>query len=236
MKVLVTGAMGRLGKRLCPYLASRGHTVLAPSRHEVDWAYEGDASNYLEGKKIDLVIGLAAYTNVPMADNEKVACKRDTVDSAENIAKWCKSKGVKNVYVSTDYVIPILMGEPSGYYAKCKKQAEEATVENGGKVVRVAFVTPEQVSGWSFVNAYTLSHRWWVEDAARALVRYISIDKTPQVAELGPSTANTPYEMLLERYPEHPALGRLVRNPQEMQKLIGYSAPADTRFFNIFEV
>lgn len=236
MKILVTGAMGRLGKRLCPYLASRGHTVLAPSRHEVDWAYESDVSEYLDGKSIDLVIGLAAYTNVPMADKEKPACRRDTVSSAKNVAKWCRSNGVRNVYVSTDYVIPVMMGEKAGYYAKCKKEAEEVTIDNGGQIVRMAFVTPEQVSNWTFVNAYTLSHRWWVEDAARALVRYVSIGKTPQVVDLGPSSPTTPYEMLLERYPAHPALGQLVRTPQEMQKRIGYAAPADTRFFKIFEV
>ena len=238
MNILVTGAMGRLGKRLCPYLASRGHTVFSPSRAEVDWAYEGNTREYLDGKEIDLVFGLAAYTNVPRAEEEKGACKRDTVTSAENVAKWCKENNVRNVYISSDYVIPILMNQRGGYYAKCKKWAEEVTVKHSGQIVRLAFVTPEQVSSWSFVNAYTLSHRWWVEDAARALVRYVALGKgkTPQVANLGPSAPTTPYEMLLERYPEHPALGQLVRTPQEMQGLIGYSAPADTRFFKIFEV
>ena len=167
MKILVAGAMGRLGRRLCPYLASRGHTVLAPSRHEVDWAYTGDVEEYLNGKSLDVVIVLAAYTNVPKANVEKVACKRDTVGTARNIALWCKRNNVRNIYVSTDYVVPLMMGEKSGYYAKCKKMAEEVTIDNGGQIVRMAFVTPEQVSGWSFVNAYTLSHRWWVEDAAR---------------------------------------------------------------------
>ena len=236
MIIVVTGAHGRLGKRLCPYLASRGHTVLSPNRSEVDWAVPVDVGRYLGECNPDVVFGLAAYTNVPKADEDKRSCKRNTFQTADTVAYWCSSTNTLYLHISSDYVVPILMGHGGGYYARCKLDAERTVLSHGGSVVRLSFVTPEQVAGWSFVNGYTLSHRWWVEDAARALVRLLSVEDLPQLVEIGPKEATTAYEMLLARYPEHPALSHVVRNPQEMQKIIGYAAPPDTRFSTIFEV
>ncbi|HEY4003792.1 MAG TPA: NAD(P)H-binding protein [Pseudonocardia sp.] len=42
MKVLVAGASGFIGKRLCPELASAGHTVRAMTRHPESYAGAGD--------------------------------------------------------------------------------------------------------------------------------------------------------------------------------------------------
>jgi len=238
MNILVTGAKGRLGRRLHSLLCEEGYNVYAPCRKDCDWSSEGSVKEYLEGKQVDAVFGLASYTNVPGAEKEQSACYRDTVETADRVARYCQNTGTRNIYISSDYVIPLLRGERSGVYAMCKLEAEKRTTACGGHVVRLAFVTPEQVHWWSFVNAYTLSNRWWVEKAALALVRYLKlpVEDVPKIANIGPTSPTTPYEMLLERDPSHPALKRVVRSPQEMRALIGYCSPADTRFPDIFEV
>ena len=134
-------------------------------------------------------------------------------------------------------MIPLIRGESGGVYARSKLLAERAVSRHGGKIVRLAFTTPQQVAGWTWANAYSMANRWWVEDASSALVEaaldagFMKTNSSENpIRELGPATAITPAELLSGRFPTHPALSWLVETPDEMAKLVGYAAPKDSRF------
>lgn len=232
MRILITGGNGRLGKLLKEEFLEAGYGVNTPTRLEVDWSSAVQANKAIERKGYGLIVGCAAYTDVAKAETEKAKCHADTYATALNTARAAKLHNVPFVYISTDYVIPILRGEGGGVYAQAKYRAEKAVIREGGRIVRVAFTTEDQVRGWSFVNAYSKSNRWWVDEAIKPLTEALRDPTLPQVHEIGPDIATTPYDLLKKRFPDHPALGNRVDTPEQMKELVGYSAPADSTFFN----
>ena len=247
MRILITGGKGRLGSLLAEEFSDLGFSVHAPPRSEVDWSSAVESSRAINSGRYGLIIGCAAYTDVAGAQKNRGKCHADTYSTALNTARAASKAGVPFLYVSSDYVIPLLRGETGGgVYAKAKLLAEGAAARHGGRIVRLSFTTPEQVEGWKWANAYSIAHRWWVDEAASALVEtaldpeFMNSDSNeksnlgfgpdPLIRELGPKTAVTPAELLSSRFPHHPALGRLVKTPDEMAELVGYAAPSDSRF------
>ena len=234
MRILVTGGWGRLGKRLVPLLRDSGNTVFRPTRSQLDLTDTASVSNYLELAEIEKVVALAAYTNVVRAETDKRSCIVDTVSTASTTAKCCAKKSIPMIYLSTDYVIPLKQGIKSPFYSVCKLIAEGEVKQSGASIVRVAFVTPEQVEGWKWANNYTISNRWWVEDAADNLCRYINLNKKEAVVNLGPDIATTNYQMLVERYPHHPAVSYKIDTNTGIKSRAGIDLPKDTSFPYIF--
>ena len=232
MKILITGGNGRLGKLLKEEFLDAGYTVHTPTRLEVDWSSAVESNKAIERKGYGLIIGCAAYTDVQKAETEKAKCHTDTYATALNTARAAKLHNVPFVYVSSDYVIPILRGESGGVYAQSKYRAECAVMREGGRIVRVAFTTEDQVRNWSFVNAYSKSNRWWADEAVKPLVEAIKDSTLPQVHEIGPEVPVTPCDLLEKRFPDHPALLNKVSTPEQMKELVGYAAPVDSTFFN----
>jgi len=230
--IAVSGGRGRLGRRLLPELAAVGQVAVGPVRQAVDWSRAEQVRPFLAGLGQAAVVALASYTDVAGAERNPIRCRRDTVTTAAVTAAEAARLGVPLLYVSSDYVVPLERGLDGGAYARAKWEAERAVVAAGGHVVRLAFTTPEQTDGWKWANDYTLSNRWWVEDAARELARFVAAGdwrKAP-LHELGPPRALTPAQLLRGRYPDHPALDDLVTEPDEMRRRVGFSAPPDTRF------
>ena len=132
MKVLVTGALGMLGKDMCPVLDDCGYDVIECGRSEFDVTDYDAAKKYIE--RAELVVHCAAYTNVDKAEedplNEAVNAK-----GTENIAKLCAELDIPLVYVSTDYVfdgtkktpyLPDDSTNPLNAYGLAKLHGEEA--------------------------------------------------------------------------------------------------------------
>ena len=232
MRILVTGGKGRLGSRLAVALKERGFVVDAPGRSEVDWASAVEVSKALSANHYGMIIGCAAYTDVAKAQQEVGKCHADTYATAFNTSRLAELMGIPFLYVSTDYVVPLLNGESGGAYAVAKLRAERASLRHGAKIVRLAFTTVEQTEEWKWVNAYSVAHRWWVEEAVEALAD-AALDPSfigGEVRQLGPEAATTPAALLAERFPDHGALKRLVTSPEEKASLVGYAAPIDSRF------
>jgi hypothetical protein len=232
MKVLITGGNGRLGKLLKEKFIESSYFVDTPTRLQVDWASAVQSNAAIQGGRYSLIVGCAAYTDVAKAQIERAKCHADTYATALNTAKAAKVHGVPFVYISTDYVIPILRGEGGGFYAHSKYRAEQAVMREGGRIVRVAFTTEDQASKWSFVNTYSKSNRWWVNEAVPPLVEAILDQSLPQIHEIGPDIPVTPFDLLKKRFPDHPALQNKVDTPEQMKALVGYSAPKDSTFFS----
>lgn len=235
-KFLLTGGRGRLGKRLCRSLTDRGNRVYSTSRSEVDWAVYNEVERAISKYEPERMIACASYTNVARAEKDRDKCYKDTVITARVTAKHAERNGTRLLYISSDYVEPVLRGERVGFYAECKLRAEEEVLKRGGKVVRVAFVTPEQVAAWKWVNAYSIANRWWVEEAVEVLSRYACASKWPEIGRIGPMEPTTCEELLKARYPDHEALMDRVTTPEEMIRRVGVAAPEDSRFNTLFIV
>ena len=141
MKVLLTGASGRLGSELVTLLprletlASEPIEVDGPSRSQLDVT---DGATYarvaLEGG-YDVIVHAAAFTDVAGAETRRAECWAANVVGTRNAAAAAGRSGAGLVHISTDYVF---WGDTGGYaeddtpgpvrnyYALTKLVAEEA--------------------------------------------------------------------------------------------------------------
>ena len=228
MRVLVTGAQGRLGRRLVPALDALGVETIPTCRATLDASDADAVERALVESGADTCVALAASTDVRRCEREPDYCHA-TLDSARGTAQGCHRAGVDLLYLSSDYVVPLLRDEAVCSYGEAKYLAECVVRAWGGRVVRAAFVTPEQVSGWGWVNAYSVANRAWVEDAARALAALVVNGPRDRLTALVPPPT-TPEALLRGRFPAHPALEHRVTTPEGMRARVGYAAPIDSQF------
>ena len=171
MRIVLSGGRGRLGKLVAPALLSAGHSVHAPPRARCDWTCPAQARKALAGA--DVVLALAACTDVVGAQHDPATAVRDTVATTQATLQAARAKGTRVFYVSTDYVLALLRAQYGvGVYAAAKLVAEQLVLAAGGHVARVAFTTDQQVAGWQWVDGYSLSSRCWADELVPQLVRW----------------------------------------------------------------
>ena len=71
MKVLITGAKGMLGQDLCPTLEDLGCFLIETDIDNLDITKKEDVEEFVSKAHPDLIIHLAAYTNVDKAEEEE---------------------------------------------------------------------------------------------------------------------------------------------------------------------
>lgn len=108
MNILITGAAGMLGSALCPTLEAKGH-VIYPT--DVDTSDEGieylDVRNYqrvreiVEKMKPDLVMHLAAETDVDKCEIEPDHAYLSNTIGTQNVVLMCQKYDITLVYIST---------------------------------------------------------------------------------------------------------------------------------------
>jgi len=104
MRLLVTGAGGMLGHRVCSRARALGHDVTACERAQLDVTDAGACARVLEAAEPDAVINCAAYTRVDDAETERDAAMAVNAAGAGNVARAAAAIGARIVHVSTDYV------------------------------------------------------------------------------------------------------------------------------------
>jgi dTDP-4-dehydrorhamnose reductase len=113
VKLLITGASGLLGTKLCQIALRENHEVYAAySQHrplfgtplELNILDLKAQERALDQKKPDAVIHAAALTDVDKCELEKELAWKTNVEATENLVKLCKKHDAFLVYVSTDYV------------------------------------------------------------------------------------------------------------------------------------
>jgi len=141
MKFLVTGSAGLVGQNVVRDLVKQNHDVY--SIYHDDKPTDGipinlDLSNVEEIKKQihtikpDIIIHLAAMTNVDLCEAEKDLAYTINTKATETLAKESAKINAFFVYVSTDYVFDGKKGmkneddipNPIGYYGKTKLEGE----------------------------------------------------------------------------------------------------------------
>ncbi len=151
MKVLVTGAKGMLGQDLCPVFEDNGLYVIPASKEELDVTDYNSTKASIEDIKPQIIIHLAAYTNVDKAEEELEPVFKINEEGARNIAKISKEIDAIMVYISTDYVFdgnknsPYTQDDtpnPLNKYGLSKLKGEKAVRENADKyyIIRTSWL------------------------------------------------------------------------------------------------
>jgi len=103
LRILVTGASGMLGTALMPVLQKR-HQAWGIDFRDCDIRDGGAVSAVLHTRPPELVIHLAAYTNVDACEaNPRIAEETNSIGT-QNVATACAEVDAAMLYVSTDYV------------------------------------------------------------------------------------------------------------------------------------
>ena len=158
MKILVTGAAGLVGSALCPALEHDGHTVVStdavaarPEIVPLDIADPTAPAALFERIRPDVVIHLAAETDVDRCEQEPAHAYRVNAAGTEHVARACRQAGARLVYVSTAAVFdgekPTAYLEsdppnPVNVYGRTKLAGEYAVRRLGGQhqIVRASWV------------------------------------------------------------------------------------------------
>lgn len=99
-KILVAGALGLLGSSLAPYLQTCGHEVIRHSRRSdadvsadlTDWDI---ANEILSAVRPEVIVNLAALTNVDECEKNPQKAYLYNVRIVENIARWIQENNNK---------------------------------------------------------------------------------------------------------------------------------------------
>ena len=215
MKVLVTGASGKLGSYLMRHEGVQGCT-----RNDFDLTCE-DLESRLEQLGPEVIIHTAALSAI--ADCLGRPEHADVVNHqvSARIGRWCCAGGARLIYVSTDMVFD---GEGAPYgedslavplseYGRSKLRGERAVLEQGHLVARVALmVGPALGRSQSYYDQLVVNLRagqpvslfadeWRgmisYEDAAEALVRLSAVGGGGVVHLAGPRLSRLEMGLLL---------------------------------------
>ena len=153
-KVLVTGSNGLLGTKVLARLLDTGIAEpLAASRGSLANAYLGSfpfwqldvtdtaaVQGVLGEARPDVVIHTAAMTDVDACERFRNEAWAINADGTANMARACAARGIRLVFLSTEYVFDGTSGpyaeddaaNPLGWYAKTKHAGEQSVRAAGG--------------------------------------------------------------------------------------------------------
>ena len=146
MRVLITGALGQVGRELS--VAFEGHEVLAAGHVELDVGDRDSVLQALTTLQPDAVVHAAAWTDVDGCEADPDRAMRVNALGTRHVAEGCRLAGARLCYLSTDYVFP---GDadrpytewdpvgPRSVYGR-SKLAGEQEIGPGDTIVRTAWV------------------------------------------------------------------------------------------------
>ncbi|MGV8131568.1 MAG: SDR family oxidoreductase [Candidatus Pacearchaeota archaeon] len=107
-KILITGCGGMLGSSVYPYLKSKGYEVMATDIDlDEDWLSQLDVRNLDEATEValkfkpDIILHLAALTNLEYCENNKEDAHKTNYLGTRNMALISKKLNIPMVYIST---------------------------------------------------------------------------------------------------------------------------------------
>lgn len=148
-KTVIIGHSGLLGSWVKQVLSDYKPICVAQRSddgEQVDMSDPLAAAAFFQKHQPEVIINLAAYTNVDICETEPEKAYRVNVGINQNIADFlCRSNGAFCVLISTDHVYdsPNLNKEENtilrNHYARTKKQGEEALPLNKSVILRTNF-------------------------------------------------------------------------------------------------
>ena len=117
MKILVTGANGLLGQKLCELLQSDSEIQLVATAarpltmplsagefHLMDITDQKAVEAVIKNTSPDVVINTAAMTQVDHCETQRDVCWKANVTALDYLVKACQTAGTHLVHVSTDFI------------------------------------------------------------------------------------------------------------------------------------
>ena len=160
MRITVFGSNGLLGSTLVPYLQQCGHEILdyfldGVRNKRVELTDDRQVKTVLDLMKPEVIINLAALTNVDECEQHPQKAYLSNVRIVENLSKWIKeSQNASHlIQISTDHMYDgsILHKENditlSNYYAFSKYAGELAAASIPSTVLRTNFFGQSQCPG-----------------------------------------------------------------------------------------
>lgn len=135
MRVLISGASGKLGRELVRQ-APRGITVFSPNRQQLDLHNVARAIQLFKWFSPSHIINAAAYTNVDKAQIEVEAAWTINHGAVKQLAEIANQYSARFIHISTDFVfdgssnepyLPSAETNPISEYGKSKEAGERAT-------------------------------------------------------------------------------------------------------------
>ncbi len=104
MRIVVTGASGRLGAVLCAELTSAGHDLVAPDHAELDITRAEQVTAVINQLRPGALINCAAYNAVDVAEANPAAAFALNAHGPELLAAAAEAIGALFVHFSSDFV------------------------------------------------------------------------------------------------------------------------------------
>tara|TARA_B100000131_G_C18121437_1_gene613041 strand:+ start:3513 stop:4460 length:948 start_codon:yes stop_codon:yes gene_type:complete len=150
-RVMVTGGSGQIGSAIKLLKKNTKYQLLFPSSNEFDITKSRKMSNYLDKKNIDMIINLAAYTNVDQAEKAKRRSNEVNNKGVYLLASKAIKRNIELIHFSTDYVFGKGKNKvrdmndkksPINFYGLTKSLGEDYILQNDYNylVIRVASV------------------------------------------------------------------------------------------------
>jgi len=101
-RILILGAKGMLGSDLC--FIFKENKPVCWDRQDLNITDRKEVKNKIKKLKPEIVINVAAYTNVEMAEKEFSLAKKINAEAVKYLARTCAEIGAIFIHYSTDYV------------------------------------------------------------------------------------------------------------------------------------
>jgi len=144
-KIAVTGASGLVGSRIIELLSGK-FEFIPLAQENMDITNKDSVNSYLKTISYDLLLHLAAYTNVVGAETEKEKAFLINETGTQNLLDITLSQKKEFLYVSTDFVfdgtnppyVETSTPHPISVYG-ASKYAGEKVVGSNGMIVRISY-------------------------------------------------------------------------------------------------
>lgn len=144
MKIAITGPNGLVGSRIIELLQNN-FEFIPLSHKDIDITNKEAVAQKLSSIEFDLLLHLAAYTNVDGAENDKSQTHLINVEGTSNIFHALEHTNKKIIYISTDFVFDgvnppfdeMSKPHPLGYYAQTKYDGE-VVLQDTAMIVRIS--------------------------------------------------------------------------------------------------
>lgn len=167
MRILVTGALGQLGKALRKSMAEEDFDFICTDICaedgvcELDITDEAALEEFLSSDKVDFVVNCAAYTDVNGAEDNEEEAFRINALAPGKLAAAAARHGVSLIHISTDYVFDGRTSQPYresdqpaplNVYGRSKLAGEQAVIDSGCSYVIIRTAWLYSCNGRNFFN------------------------------------------------------------------------------------